>query len=507
MKTALLSVYNKSGIEEFAKQLVELGWQLFASGGTAKILAKAGVPVKDVAELVGGSAILGHRVVTLSREIHAGLQATDSQKDVNELKTLKIPRIDLACVDLYPLHEAINAPESTPESVIEQTDIGGPTILRSAAKGRRIVICDPDDRQQVIDWLKSGKPDEDTFITELAAKAEVVAAEYSLTSARYHSKGKYDGFIGRQVATCRYGENPWQTPAALFSTGSDYQLSLDRFQSIAGIEPSYINLVDVARLIQTITHIAAVFDVNHSRVPMIAVACKHGNACGAAVGTNPIDVIRMMVGGDTRAIFGGVVMTNFLLDEVRADALLTYLVDEGQRRLLDGIIAPAFTDKAVQLLRRKKDKCRFLINPALSHLDYGSLDSVPRFRYVPGGFLRQPNYNFVLDLQDLQLEKFGDTTPEQENNLLLAWAIGSTSNSNTITLARDGYLIGNGVGQNDRVGACRLAVSRAKEMGHNLNGAVAYSDSFFPFLMAQLFLLQLESKRYLLQAVRFVTKK
>ncbi len=481
MKTALLSVYNKSGIEEFARQLVELGWQLLASGGTAKTLAKADIPVQDVAELVGGGAILGHRVVTLSREVHAGLQATGSQEDINELERLKIPRIDLACVDLYPLHEAINAPGSTPESVIEQTDVGGPTILRSAAKGRRIVICDADDRLQVIDWLKNGKPNEDTFITELAAKAEAVAAEYSFTSARYHSKGKHDGFIGHQVAICRYGENPWQTPAALFSTGSDYQLSLDRFQSIAGIEPSYINLVDVARLIQTITHIAAVFDINHSRVPMIAVACKHGNACGAAVGTNGIDVIRMMVSGDTRAIFGGIVMTSFLLDEIRADALLTFLVDEGQRRLLDGIIAPTFTEKAVQMLRRKKDKCRFLTNRALSHLAYESLDSAPRFRYVPGGFLRQPNYMFVLDLQDSRLEKLGEATPEQENDLLLAWAVGSTSNSNTITLVRDGYVIGNGVGQNDRVGACRLAIRKAKEMGHNLNGAVAYSDSFFPF--------------------------
>lgn len=200
MNTALLSVYNKSGIEEFARQLVELDWQLLASGGTAKTLAKAGVTVQDVAELVGGGAILGHRVVTLSREIHAGLQATDSREDVNELERLKIPRIDLVCIDLYPLHEAINSPGSTPESVIEQTDIGGPTILRSAAKGRRIVICDPDDRQQVIDWLKTGKPDEDTFITELAAKAEAVAADYSLASARYHSQGKYDGFIGRSFS-------------------------------------------------------------------------------------------------------------------------------------------------------------------------------------------------------------------------------------------------------------------------------------------------------------------
>ena len=487
MKTALLSVYHKKGIVNFARQLIELGWDIIASGGTAKALANADVPVRNVAELVGGPAILGHRVVTLSREVHAGLSATDSADDVKELAGLGIPRIDLVCVDLYPLHEAINDPNNTTESVIEKTDIGGPAMLRNGAKGRRIVICDPNDRQGVINWLKNGKPEEQEFLTELAAKAEAVVAEYCLTSARYHSQGSYDGFIGRQVETLRYGENPWQTPAIslsnkLLSNKSGSPLSLDAFQPIAGIKPSYVNVADLDRLLQTITHVAAVFDINRFQVPLIAVACKHGNPCGvAAVGNNSIEVIQKMVSGDTRAIFGGLVMTNFPLATSEAEALLTHLMPEGKRRLLNGIIAPLFSEKAVQILKRKKDTCRFLINPALNHLNYKSLDSASRFRYIRDGFLRQPNYNFVLDLQNIWLEKIGDITTEQEDDLLLAWAIGSTSNSNTITIVKDHKLIGNGVGQPDRVGACELAISKARNAGHSTTEAVAYSDSFFPF--------------------------
>jgi phosphoribosylaminoimidazolecarboxamide formyltransferase/IMP cyclohydrolase len=158
-RCALLSVYDKSGIEHFARALVGGGWRIYASGGTAKTLAAAGIPTTDVADLVGGSAILGHRVVTLSREIHAGLLARPVPEDLAELDELGVPFIDLVCVDLYPLAEEIARPGSTPDSVIEKTDIGGPTMLRSAAKGRRIVISLPEQRAEVLRWLAAGEPD------------------------------------------------------------------------------------------------------------------------------------------------------------------------------------------------------------------------------------------------------------------------------------------------------------------------------------------------------------
>lgn len=482
MPTALLSVYNKEGIDNFARQLVELGWEIVASAGTAKALQDKGIPVRDVAQLVGGGPILGHRVVTLSREIHAGLLATDSSDDAVELKRLGIPRIDLVCVELYPILEAIQSQNSTRESVIASTDIGGPALLRSAAKGRRIIVCTPKDRQLTIDWLGAERPQEEDFLTECAAKAEAIVSHYCAASARYHSGGRYEGIFGAAKQTCRYGENAWQTPASFLSCGASDPLGLDNFETIAGVDPSYNNLVDLDRMLQTTSHIAAAFDANYSSAPKIAVGAKHGNPCGAGVGDSPTQVIQKMVSGDKRAIFGGAVMVNFPLTGEEAETMLGHLMPAGQRRLLDLVVAPQFSGDALMLLRRKGDKCRILANPRLGTLGARSLDTASRFRYVRGGYLRQPNYDFVLDIQnDARLEKVGTATKKQEADLLLAWAVGSTSNSNTVTLVNDSCLIGNGVGQQDRVSACELAILRAQNAGHDARGAVAYSDSFFPF--------------------------
>lgn len=481
-KVALLSVYEKTGLVEFAKELLQLGWEILASGGTARTIAAAGLPVKDVADLVGGQAILGHRVVTLSREVHAGLLARDCEKDREEMKKLGLPFIGLVCVDLYPLEMEIKKAGSSPESVIEQTDIGGPTMLRSAAKGRRIVISDPADRPKVIDWLKAGRPNEKEFLNRLAAKAEAVCAHYALLSARYHSDGFYDGMVGEQVLSLKYGENPWQKPAALFrALGlNDDPLSCHQCQIVAGTDPSFINITDEDRLLQTITHLAAAFDVNRGKVPFIAVGVKHGNPCGASFGDEPAEVLRQMVSGDTLAIHGGWVMANFAITDELAEILLSYKVEQG-RRLLDGLVAPAFSPQAIEMLKRKKDKCRFIVQPALEKLGKDSLDAARRLRQVRGGFLVQPNYTLILDLRHPDLKVYGEWTEAQKDSLILAWAIGSTSNSNTITLVEGQRLIGNGVGQQDRVGAATLALWRAKRMAHPTDRAVAYSDSFFPF--------------------------
>lgn len=476
---ALISVYDKTGIVEFAKSLVALGWDILSSGGTAKALRQGGVEARDVAELVGGQAILGHRVVTLSREVHAGLLARHIPEDEAEMAKLGLPYIDLVCVDMYPLEAEIAKPDATPESVIEKTDVGGPTMLSSAAKGRRIVICDPADRNIVIEWLEAGKPDENKVISELCAKADGMVANYRLASARFHSQGAIDGLVGKRVTICKYGENAWQTPAGLYSTGSKYPLALSKFELVQGMPPSYINLTDVDRMLQTMMHVVAAFDVNRGKVPLIAIGVKHGNPCGTNWDTNQESTLECMIGGDLRAIFGGFVMVNFEVTEALANVLLTHAMSTG-RRLLDGIVAPGFTLDAISMLKRKGDKCRLFVNPALADLNRNSLDHARRLRYVSGEeFLTQPNYTFVLELD--KLTRYGDCTREQENDILLAWAIGSTSNSNTITLVKKGMLIGNGVGQQDRVGAAKLALQRACEAGHDVHGAVAYSDSFFPF--------------------------
>ncbi len=287
---------------------------------------------------------------------------------------------------------------------------------------------------------------------------------------------------GKPRLECKYGENGYQTPAALYSGDTGDELALDRFEVVQGAAPSYNNLCDLDRLLQTSTHIAAGFDVNYTSVPLAGVACKHGNPCGAAVGDDRARVVQKALEGDLRAVFGGLILLNFEVDEEIAEVLMTHKMGEGTRRLLDGVIAPGFTAGAMEMLRRKGDKCRLLANPALAGMDRDSLDGARRFRYVRGGFLAQPNYTFVPDLVGGEIEKVGESSESQVRDMILAWAIGSTSNSNTVTLVREGMLIGNGVGQQDRVGGCKLAVMRATGAGHSTEAAVAYSDSFFPFV-------------------------
>lgn len=479
-KNAILSVYHKTGIVEFARELVDLGWRIFSSGGTAKALCEAKIPVTDVADLTGLPSILGHRVVTLVPQIHGGLLATEEHRE--ELRQLGYPWIDLACVDLYPLKEEVHRPGATRESVIEKTDIGGPTLIRSAAKGRRIVVVDPRDRERVIEWIKNGEPDGEGFRNTLAAKAEAIVADYCLESARFHGNGTFDGIIGSEAVPCKYGENAWQTPAGLFARETDDCLALPNFRLVEGSAPSYNNWCDIDRLLQTLTHIAAAIEQNRQNFPYIAVGAKHGNPCGASIAADAHDALRGMIAGDPLALFGGLVMTNFPIRDQEATLLRQWNTPDGTKRLLDGVLAPSFSEEARNELNRKGGKCRLLKNPDLEHLDYSSLDRASRLRYVRGGFLRQPNYMFVFDFKDPDLEFVVHKGSEsQESDLLLAWAIGSTSNSNTITLVKNGVLIGNGVGQQDRVGAATLAVMRAKRSEHDIRGAVAYSDSFFPF--------------------------
>jgi phosphoribosylaminoimidazolecarboxamide formyltransferase/IMP cyclohydrolase len=233
------------------------------------------------------------------------------------------------------------------------------------------------------------------------------------------------------------------------------------------------------RLLQTVTHIAAGFEVNFGTVPAIAVGVKHGNACGAGVAATAVEAVQKMLEGDEIAIFGGVVMVNGPIDADVATALMTYHMPDGQNRLLDGVVGSEVTPEAMEILSRAK--LRIVTNPALATLTKDSLETAPIYRNVRGGMLVQPNYTFVVDLKADYIERHGDVTEQQEKDMVQAWAVGSTSNSNTICLVKDGRMLGNGVGQQDRVGAAKLAVTRATSRDHDLKGASAYSDSFFPF--------------------------
>lgn len=498
---ALISVYDKEGIVEFAKGLNDLGWELYASSGTAQKISEAKIPVSDIAELVGGGAILGHRVVSLSREVYAGLLADKAKpEDVEELAKLNIPFIDLVCVDMYPLEEEIAKRDATVKDVIEKTDIGGPTLLRAAAKGRRIVLSAREQRQQVIEWLKSNKPNESAFLEQLAARAEYEVTRYTMTLAKYLGGNSVSGAIARLSVSTVYGENPQQTDAGFYADNrvAVDPLGLDHFEFVKGVPRSFINMTDIDRLLQMATHIAAGFEHNFKEFPAIAIGVKHGNACGAAVAKTHAEAAQKMIDGDIRAIFGGVVMITGVIDEEVADVLMHYRMHKGNSRLLDGVVGSGVTDGALAMLTRKK--LRVVINPALANLTKKSLDTNRRIRPVRGGMLAQPNYTFIQDLSADYMQFHGaKLTDRQKRDMILGWAIGSTSNSNTIALVKEGKLISNGVGQQDRIGASQLALTRTttqfpdlQEVDDNLTmtihlrkqklkGTVAYSDSFFPF--------------------------
>lgn len=289
--------------------------------------------------------------------------------------------------------------------------------------------------------------------------------------------------VGEKIGDCLYGENAYQVPAQQFASETDDALALHRFEVVAGQDPSYNTLCAVDRMVKTITHIAASFDVNRGQVPLIAVAVKHGNACGAAVGTDGVEVLEKMVAGDSIAILGGLVITNFAIGEPEAETLLTYHMSKGQRRLLDAIVAPKFNAVAIETLRRKKDKCRFMVNRALEFLTMDSLDKAPLLRQVRGGFLMQPNYR-CFDLNDPHLVRMSNNceiTDRMVDTMLLVKGVNETSNSNSVTGGIDRMLIGNGVGQQDRLECSRLWIEKAKRAGHDVRGSVSVSDSFYPF--------------------------
>lgn len=479
---ALISVFNKQGIEKFAKDLSSLGWTIYASGGTAKTIKKSGVEVIDTSELTRGGEILGHRVVTLSREIYAGILADDTTEHRQELNSLGIPRVDLVCVDMYPLSEEIADPKSTEQTVIEKTDIGGPTLLHAAAKGRRIVLSRADQRQKTIDWLKAGKPDEKEYLKELAAIAEYDVAEYMIDSANYLGEGKTVGIIGRRIAAPNYGENPWQSNAGLFVHSKDKDpLGIGKFKLLEGLPLSYNNYTDIDRLLQTITHIAAGFERNFKQVPTIVLGAKHGNLCGAGIDNNSVKAVEKMLKGDSRAIFGGSVMVNGPIDKPTAQAIMTHGMEKG-KRILDIVVASEIKEDALDILKRKNGKLRVFVNPALNRLGENLVDRTARVRHVRGGRLRQNNYTFIFDLNHPEIKwSGGEVNAQQKQDMITAWAIGATSNSNTISLVKDGTLLSNGVGQQDRVTSAELALLRAKNANNDLNGSSAYSDSFFPF--------------------------
>ncbi len=479
-KYALLSVSDKTGIDVIARALIQYGgYELLSSGGTADVLTEAGIKVTSVAEYTGYPAMMGHKVVTLHPKVHGGILVDLRDKnDLADMVEHGIVRIDLVVGSLYPLEVAVAEEGATLESIRKETDIGGRTLLSAAAKGQCAIISDPRQYPAIIEMLKNGGIPDEVRLT-MAADAEARVAQYSGVSANALSGGRWDFVIGKRRLECSYGQNKWQT-AAFYSTDPNNPLSPDLFVQHKGDPVSQNNLMDLHRAIQVIKRIVAAFEVNFGNTPQVGVVVKHGNPCAAVASIQygeANDLLAQLVLCDPKAVLGGVMVTNFSIGEHEAITLLNHKAE--RRRVIDVVAAPGISEDAVALLGRKDGKGRVLSNPALAEISGDSLSSEPIRIQVEGGYLLQSAFDFVPRFSDYEIT--GTPSLRQLRDAAIAWGVGSMSSSNVGTMVHNGQLIGNGVGQQDRVTACRLAIEKADEFNHSIRGASVYTDSFFPF--------------------------
>lgn len=458
---ALISVSDKRNVVDFARNLSELGYEIIATGGTKKVLDANGVKTIYVEEVTNFKEILDGRVKTLHPNIHGALLAKrDDKKHMDTLKELNIDTIDILCVNLYPFKETIKKDGISLEEATEQIDIGGPSMLRSAAKNNAsvYVVCDPDDYDLVIKHLKEHKDDRE-FRLKLAAKVFAHTASYDIAIANYFAKqinSNENLFIeGKKVSDLRYGENPHQQ-AAFYQVGEKESYSLANAKILQGKELSYNNIQDAN---------AAIMITSEFNEPFV-VGLKHMNPCGAAVGKDNLEAWQKAYAADPVSIFGGIVCTNKEVNEELALALKPVF--------LEVLIAPSYTEGAKKVLAKKK-------NLRVIELDMTNIKQELMYTSVHGGILvQQQDLNTTLPLtKDMNVCK-AEVTDEVLADLDFAWKIVKHTKSNAIVLASNKTTCGIGAGQMNRIGSLEIAYKEASEFKHTDNLVLA-SDGFFPF--------------------------
>ncbi len=464
---ALLSVSDKQNLLPFAKRLVALGYELLSSGGTAKSLSDAGVPVTTVETYTGSPEVMGGRVKTLHPRVHGGILAR-AGTDEADLERIGAKKIDLVIVNLYPFAKTLANPASTTEEIIENIDIGGPSMVRSAAKNhaRVGVVCDPADYERVATALEKTGSLDDALRIELAAKAFAHTAAYDAEIAGYMSGARTDKSVQfprflqlpfERAYTLRYGENPHQQ-GAFYTDANAKPGSIARAESLGagGKELSFNNLVDVD---------AALEAVREFEEPT-AVVVKHTNPCGVATAKTIREAYVRAREADSLSAFGGIVALNREVDEETARALA--------ETFLECVIAPAFSPAAVEVLRTKKN---------LRVLSVGSLlppdEAAWVVKRLSGGVVLQTRDATARgEVRNGKVPTKRKPTEEELTALELAWKVCKHVKSNAIVLARGGETVGVGAGQMSRVISVQIACEKA---GERSKGSVLASDAFFPF--------------------------
>ena len=462
MPRALISVSDKRGVVEFAKRLSDQGWELVSTGGTAKALRHAGLNARDIADVTGFPEILDGRVKTLHPAVHGGLLARrDTPAHMQAIEKHKIAPIDLVAVNLYPFRETASRKDVDPEDVVEQIDIGGPSMLRSAAKNFQsvFVIVDPSDYERVLAAIEAGDDDLD-LRRLLAEKVFEHTAAYDSAIATWFAEQRGNLFpetftaAFQRAQSLRYGENPGQ--AASFYVERP-EAGLAGLTQRGGKELSFNNLLDLEGALLAIEPFGD--------EPACAIV-KHTTPCGIAVGATALDAYRKALSCDPVSAFGSVIAFNHPVDEETSEAIATLFVE--------CVVAPKFDDAAVEVLGRKKN---LRVLEGVARWPSRSFD----YKRVRGGVLVQERAPTVIDTDGWNVPTARKPTSEELDDLLFAWRAVAAVKSNAIVLARGGMTIGIGAGQMSRVDAAFMAVHKAKQVGHETKSAVMGSDAFFPF--------------------------
>jgi phosphoribosylaminoimidazolecarboxamide formyltransferase / IMP cyclohydrolase len=451
MPKALLSVYDKTGLVEFARGLLDAGWDLLASGGTAKLLTQNGLKVTEVAEYTGSPEILGGRVKTLHPAIHGGLLARNTEADRAQLHSLGWDMIDLVAVNLYPFEATIAQPNVSLSDAIEQIDIGGVALIRAAAKNhdRVTLVCDPADYPVVLKGLSSASLKE-ADRRSLAVKGFRLTSHYDQAISRYLDGGESETLQLYPVQPLRYGENPHQAAVLLGYNPGDTPLGGKVLQ---GKELSYNNLLDLDSAWRAV--------VSYKKGSIVIV--KHLTPCGVASNDDQVNAYKSALDCDPVSAYGGIIAANRKLETETATAISELFVE--------CIIAPGFTPEALDILAKKKN-VRLVQMPDLE------VEPKVEYRSIVRGILRQQVDLGDPDQSGWKAVTEKQPTKEQMAALKFAWTACQHVKSNSIVFAQGETTVGIGGGQPNRVDCVRIAAQRA---GEKAKGAVMASDAFFPF--------------------------
>jgi phosphoribosylaminoimidazolecarboxamide formyltransferase/IMP cyclohydrolase len=467
---ALISVSDKSGIVEFSKKLVDLGVEIVSTGGTAKKLIESGVPVIGISEVTGFPECLDGRVKTLHPNIHAGLLAIrGNEEHMKQIEELEVTPIDLVVVNLYPFKATIMKDNVTREVAIENIDIGGPTMLRSAAKnyGDVAVVVDPADYEVVLKELEENKEVSADTKFYLSSKVFEHTAAYDTLIANYMRKErKVEGLpetltmTFEKVQDMRYGENPHQK-AAFYKEVNKQKGYLATAEQLHGKELSFNNINDTNGALELVKE----FDE-----PTV-VACKHANPCGVGSGEKLIDAYKKAYAADPVSIYGGIVVVNRGIDAETAAEI--------NKIFIEIVVAPSYTKEAVEILKSKKN-IRIL---KLENIEEKQPDDAYDLKKVGGGLLVQTIDNKLLSDEGIKVVTDRKPSEKEMDDLMFAWKIVKYAKSNGISIAKGKQSIGVGPGQVSRIWAAKQAVDHAIEhLGKDsLESSALASDAFFPF--------------------------